>query len=163
MLTSVRDELTHSPFYYVLDAMANVIHTQTPALIKFRSALISAGFQVSGVHTNARAIKTNAPNSVIWDLMRCWHRLNPSKEGRLSPQSAAATILSKEPSTQADFSIRDDARTSSAPRFILNPAGWGPKTRAGKQPTSKAQMKRPNGVTKRDAERLTKKSKQDDQ
>ena len=30
------------------------------------------GYRVSISHTHANAIKTDAPNSVLWDIMRCW-------------------------------------------------------------------------------------------
>lgn len=36
------------------------------------SALLNAGYKVSGSHACAGSIKTNAPNSFIWDMMRAW-------------------------------------------------------------------------------------------
>ena len=37
-----------------------------------RSAIIEQGYRVSISHTHANAIKTDAPNSTLWDIMRCW-------------------------------------------------------------------------------------------
>lgn len=37
-----------------------------------RSALLNAGYKVSISHANPMSIKTNAPNDVIWDIIRAW-------------------------------------------------------------------------------------------
>ena len=44
-------------------------HTHTHTL---SSALLNEGFRVSTSHTNPLAVKTDAPHSVIWDIMREW-------------------------------------------------------------------------------------------
>jgi hypothetical protein len=36
--------------------------------------------RVSGSHANPQAIKTDAPPSVIWDIMRCWIKDHPVKQ-----------------------------------------------------------------------------------
>lgn len=38
----------------------------------FRSAVINAGYRISGTHVNPLGLKTDAPMDVIWDIMRCW-------------------------------------------------------------------------------------------
>lgn len=38
----------------------------------FRSALMNQGYRVSSSHTNPQAVKTDAPHSAIWDIMREW-------------------------------------------------------------------------------------------
>lgn len=40
-----------------------------------RSALLHAGYQVSLSHACKNTIKTDAPATVIWDIMRCWVRV----------------------------------------------------------------------------------------
>lgn len=71
------------------------------------------GYRVSISHTSANAVKTDAPNSVLWDIMRSWVKCvicvftmckyrhvcaqvkqNPVK---LKPNTPAAAILGKEP------------------------------------------------------------------
>ena len=37
-----------------------------------RSAILEQGYRVSISHTSANAVKTDAPNAVLWDIMRCW-------------------------------------------------------------------------------------------
>lgn len=40
--------------------------------------------RVSSTHANPLGIKTDAPSSVVWDVIRCWvaeHPVKPPKEG----------------------------------------------------------------------------------
>ena len=37
-----------------------------------RSALMNLGYRVSISHSRPTAVKTDAPHSVVWDVMRCW-------------------------------------------------------------------------------------------
>ncbi|KAF0886686.1 TRM1 dimethyltransferase, partial [Crocuta crocuta] len=100
-----------------------------------RSALLHAGFRVSLSHACKNAVKTDAPSSALWDIMRCWEKECPVKRERLSEASPAFRILSVEPRLQANFTVRDDANPSSRQRglkrFQANPeANWGPRPRA---------------------------------
>ncbi|OCT90479.1 hypothetical protein XELAEV_18019094mg [Xenopus laevis] len=113
----------------------SVIRCNTPSLLQFRSALLHAGHRVSLSHACKNALKTDAPPSVIWDIMRCWEKQNPVKRERLSETCPAFHILTKEPRIEANFDIRQDANPKSRKlglkRFQENPeANWGPKARA---------------------------------
>lgn len=46
----------------------------SPSLLVPRSALLHAGFRVSLSHACKNAVKTDAPSSALWDIMRCWVR-----------------------------------------------------------------------------------------
>ncbi|OWK12423.1 TRMT1 [Cervus elaphus hippelaphus] len=107
----------------------------SPSLLVPRSALLHAGFRVSLSHACKNAVKTDAPSSALWDIMRCWEKECPVKRERLSESSPAFRILSVEPRLQANFTIREDANPSSRQRglkrFQANPeANWGPRPRA---------------------------------
>ncbi|XP_069460404.1 tRNA (guanine(26)-N(2))-dimethyltransferase [Ambystoma mexicanum] len=135
MLSMVTEELCDVPLYYALDNLSGVIHCSTPSLLQFRSAILHAGYRVSLSHACKNAIKTDAPPTVIWDIMRCWEKNNPVKRERLSETSPAYFILSTEPRLQASFDVRDDAnpksRKQGLKRFQENPeANWGPRARA---------------------------------
>ncbi|KAL7989287.1 hypothetical protein Chor_011953 [Crotalus horridus] len=135
ILSMVMEELPDVPLYYTLDKLSKTIHSNSPSLLQFRSALLHAGHQVSLSHACKNAIKTDAPSSVLWDIMRCWEQLNPVKRERLSENSPAAHILSVEPKLQASFTVRADANPKSRKqrlrRFQMNPEPfWGPKARA---------------------------------
>ncbi|KAM9313070.1 tRNA (guanine(26)-N(2))-dimethyltransferase [Gastrophryne carolinensis] len=134
MLSMVTEELD-IPLYYTLDNLSSTIRCNTPGLLQFRSALLYAGYKVSLSHACQNAIKTDAPPSVVWDIMRCWEKQNPVKREKLSETSPAYHILSKEPGIQASFVVREDANPKSRKlglkRFQENPeANWGPKARA---------------------------------
>ncbi|CAN9510729.1 unnamed protein product [Ophioblennius macclurei] len=135
MLSMVTEELEDVPLYYTVDNLSSTIHCNTPPLLQFRSALLHAGHRVSLSHACKNAIKTDAPPAAIWDVMRCWEKMNPVKREKLSPTSPALKILSTEPSLQACFTVREDANPQSRKRHLTrfqeNPqAFWGPKARA---------------------------------
>jgi len=98
--------------------------------VKFKSAIISQNYRVSISHCEPNSIKTDAPMSVVWDILRCWHKLHPAKLEKQQPNSVCVKILSKEPSITADFTEREDAVSKvTVPRFFKIPGG-GPKPRA---------------------------------
>ncbi|XP_030052796.1 tRNA (guanine(26)-N(2))-dimethyltransferase isoform X2 [Microcaecilia unicolor] len=135
VLSMVLEELPDVPLYYTLDNLGRVLHCINPSLLQFRSAILHAGHRVSLSHACKSAIKTDAPPSVIWDIMRSWEKKNPVKKERLSASSPAFHILSTEPRLQACFEVREDAnpksRKQGLKRFQQNPeANWGPKARA---------------------------------
>uniref|UniRef100_A0A8C1PDT3 tRNA (guanine(26)-N(2))-dimethyltransferase n=1 Tax=Cyprinus carpio TaxID=7962 RepID=A0A8C1PDT3_CYPCA len=113
----------------------STVHCNTPSMLQFRSALLHAGYRVSLSHACKNAVKSDAPAEVLWDIIRCWEKSNPVKRERLSETSPAHRILSKEPTLQACFEIREDANPQSRKRHLTrfqeNPqANWGPKARA---------------------------------
>ncbi|KAM8765473.1 tRNA (guanine(26)-N(2))-dimethyltransferase [Rhynchonycteris naso] len=135
VLSVITEELLDVPLYYTLDQLSSTIHCSTPSLLQLRSALLHAGFRVSLSHACKNAVKTDAPASALWDIMRCWEKKCPVKRERLSETSPAFRILNVEPRLQANFTIRDDANPSSRQRglkrFQANPeANWGPRPRA---------------------------------
>ncbi|KAL4648548.1 tRNA (guanine(26)-N(2))-dimethyltransferase [Arapaima gigas] len=135
MLSMVTEELEDVPLYYTLDGLSSTVHCNTPSLLQFRSAVLHAGYRVSLSHACKNTVKTDAPPSVIWDIMRGWEKKNPVKREKLSETSPAFRILSKEPILQACFTVREDANPQSRRRQLVrfqeNPhANWGPKARA---------------------------------
>lgn len=72
LLTAVSEELPDVPLYYTLPSLCETVHCSSPKMDDFRSALVNAGYRVSAFHKEADAIKTDAPNNVVWDIIRCW-------------------------------------------------------------------------------------------
>lgn len=133
LLTVVSEEVPDAPLYHVLDSVCSTLHCDTPSMLALRSAILDQGYRVSLSHANPKAIKTDAPQSVFWDIMRCWVKKCTVKTP--SPTSPAAALLATEPKLQACFDIRKDANPPSRllklSRFPENPeANWGPKPRA---------------------------------
>lgn len=133
MLTVISEELD-MPFSYSLSHLAQAIHSTNVSLLTFTSALLHGNYRVSLTHTAANCIKTDAPPSVLWDIMRCWVKLHPVAAKRLEADPVIARILGKEPEFQANFSLHPLAdppsRKIKLVRFQENPPDWGPKARA---------------------------------
>ncbi len=63
--------------------------------------------------------------------MRCWATKTNAKAAE---NSIAASIRQKLPSFEADFNLNELAVVDrTVPRFVPNPANWGPGSRAGNQ------------------------------
>lgn len=50
---------------------------RTPNLRQVMGALEAAGYRTSGMHKEPLAVKTDAPDAAVWDVLRCWARDNP--------------------------------------------------------------------------------------
>lgn len=133
VLAVVGEELPDAPLYYTLDRLCSVMHSECIPMMQFRSALLNAGYRVSFSHANRMSIKTDAPASVLWDIMRHWVKLHPVRKDRL--MGAAAALLSREPTNEINMELRSDAnpksREKGLSRFQENPQRfWGPGTKA---------------------------------
>jgi tRNA (guanine26-N2/guanine27-N2)-dimethyltransferase len=143
-LSVISEELPDSPLYWTAPAMCNKVHCSTMSLLQVRSAILNAGYKVSGSHANKDALKTDAPAEFMWDVIRSWCKLNPvSRKNENSPGFA---LLSREIKTEANFEQHKDANPPSrflgVKRFQENPLpNWGPKSRAKKP---QLPPKRPN-------------------
>ncbi|XP_076546981.1 tRNA (guanine(26)-N(2))-dimethyltransferase [Osmia lignaria lignaria] len=134
ILNVVREELD-VPLYYTIDRLMSIVKCITPPMLVFRSALLNAGFNVSYSHACKTSIKTDAPNSVIWDIVRAWEKRNPVTPNRLPDNSPGKWILKKPIDTDVSFEYHPLAnpvsRQNKLTRFQQNPiVNWGPGTRA---------------------------------
>ncbi|KAH6830312.1 hypothetical protein C2S53_007478 [Perilla frutescens var. hirtella] len=140
VLTTISEELPDVPLFLSLHNLCATLKCTSPSAVIFRSAVINAGYQISGSHVNPLGLKTDAPMDVIWDIMRCWVKNHPVKPQ--PPDQAGSVILAKEPVLQANFARAvaslSKAQAKKVARFLPNPERhWGPKVRAGRQITSK--------------------------
>eukprot|EP00804_Cyclotella_cryptica_P002064 CCRYP_017835-RB/>CCRYP_017835-RB protein AED:0.01 eAED:0.01 QI:409/1/0.88/1/0.37/0.33/9/7259/738 len=150
LLVSVSEELPDVPLYHTLTALCSAVNSCTIPMLSFRAALVNAGYRVSAYHKEPQAVKTDAPNHVVWDVVRAWckdHPPNKRKESKRhkkgdepgsnappnQPQFDIATkILAKEMKTAVDFTIpKGFGEKRKARRYAVNPeAHWGPKKAA---------------------------------
>ncbi|ETW01211.1 N2,N2-dimethylguanosine tRNA methyltransferase [Aphanomyces invadans] len=133
LLTSVSEEVVDAPLYYTLPGLSKTLHCQQPRMDQVQVALMNAGYKVSQSHKVPEAIKTTAPNHVVWDIMRSWVKKHPiHKKRENDDHDIGMNILAKEPAFDAQFSgKRPSAEKEKALRFPKNPeANWGPKSRA---------------------------------
>ncbi|KAI3452186.1 hypothetical protein Pfo_008851 [Paulownia fortunei] len=140
VLTTISEELPDVPLFLSLHNLCATLKCTSPSAVIFRSAVINAGYRISGSHVNPLGLKTDAPMDVIWDIMRCWVKNHPVKAQ--PPDQAGSVILAKEPVLQANFARAvaslSKAQAKKVARFLPNPERyWGPKVRAGRQITSK--------------------------
>ncbi|KAF8407838.1 hypothetical protein HHK36_006974 [Tetracentron sinense] len=140
VLTTISEELPDVPLFVSLHSICATLKCTSPSSVIFRSAVINAGYRISGTHVNPLGLKSDAPMNIIWDIMRCWVKNHPIKAQ--PPEQSGSVILAKEPVLQANFARAiaslSKAQAKKVARFLPNPERhWGPKLRAGRQITSK--------------------------
>ncbi|KAI8959982.1 N2,N2-dimethylguanosine tRNA methyltransferase [Daldinia sp. FL1419] len=82
------------PFYFHPSKLAGTLHCMSPDEDSFRGALRSLGYEVTRSHCKGGSIKTNAPWSVIWHIMREWVREKaPVRVDRIKENTPAYTLL----------------------------------------------------------------------
>ncbi|KAJ6823668.1 putative tRNA (guanine(26)-N(2))-dimethyltransferase 2 isoform X1 [Iris pallida] len=140
VLTTISEELHDVPLFLSLHSLCATLKCTSPSAVIFRSAVLNAGYRISGCHVDPLGLKTDAPMDVIWDIMRCWVKNHPVKVQ--PPDQSGPAILSREPTLQANFARAgaslSNAQVKKVPRFLPNPERhWGPKVRAGRKITSK--------------------------
>ncbi|OLY85227.1 tRNA (guanine(26)-N(2))-dimethyltransferase [Smittium mucronatum] len=121
------------PFHYTLSELCSAVKATCPPILKITSAILNLGFKVSTAHSCMSSLKTNAPNEIIWDIMRAYVN-SIGKSAKIVENSVPYHILSVPPRSDIDFSIHPEANPDSRKiklvRFQLNPEkNWGPKSR----------------------------------
>lgn len=94
---------------------------------------MGSGYRVSLSHCAPNSVKTDAPQSLIWDIIRTWVQTHPVNAHRLKVSDAARIILSKQITSKIIF----DKNVSIIPnslrglvRYQQNPTScWGPGTK----------------------------------
>lgn len=71
-LVGCLQEMIDVPLYVSLHSMSATLKCTPPSATLFRSAVVNAGYHISGSHANPLGLKTDAPMEVLWDIMRCW-------------------------------------------------------------------------------------------
>lgn len=130
------EELQDVPLYYELPRLTNIVKLSSEKLTVYTSAILNAGYRFSLSHANKAGLKTTAPLSFLWDIMRLQGQKNSKGPlGNLSESSPGYKIMSKAPTSEISFELHPDAnpksREDSLKRFQINPeANWGPKARS---------------------------------
>jgi tRNA (guanine26-N2/guanine27-N2)-dimethyltransferase len=87
-------EIDPYPFYFTPSALAKVLHCQAPPEADLKGALRHAGYKATRSHAKPGVIRTDAPWSFIWDMMREWLRQKaPVKSGAIKPNTAGWGIM----------------------------------------------------------------------
>lgn len=87
-------EIEPYPFFFMTTQLSKTVHCATPSEDALRGALRGLGYRVTRSHCKPGSIKTDAPWSVLWDVIREWIRQkSPIKEANVKPGSAGYRIL----------------------------------------------------------------------
>ena len=81
LLTVVSEELPDVPLFYTLSNICKTLSCPSPPIDLVRAALINGGYRVSSYHKEPEAIKTDAPNDILWDIFRFWHKRCQANDG----------------------------------------------------------------------------------
>ncbi|KAI1107753.1 TRM-domain-containing protein [Jackrogersella minutella] len=82
------------PFFFHPTGLARIVHCVCPDEDSFRGALRHLGYHVTRSHCKRGSLKTNAPWSVIWHIMREWIRQNhPVHVENIKENTPAYTLL----------------------------------------------------------------------
>ncbi|KAL5335668.1 N2,N2-dimethylguanosine tRNA methyltransferase [Aspergillus crustosus] len=97
------------PFYFSLPSLSKAVQTTTVPYDAFRGALLHLGYRCTRSHTKPNTVRTDAPWTVIWEIMREWARqTKPSHEPSLRPGTVAAGIMARS---------RDKKKQNNDPRL----------------------------------------------
>ena len=140
------------PFYFIPSVLSKVIHCITPDENAIRGALRHAGYRVTRSHTKAGTIKTDAPWSFIWEVMREWARQKaPVREGAVREGTPGFKVmgLDKKKKSESEDAGNGDGEGNARlnivfdealgketdkrklVRYQVNPReNWGPMNRA---------------------------------
>jgi len=134
MLTVASEELP-VPFYFTPAKIAGHFRCEVPPLAEASSALLNAGYAVSRSHALGGSLKTDAPRSFIFDMMREWIKMHPVKMENITAGQIARTLLEKPQQAEVNFQKHAGVVSRSSEiklvRYQVNPtANWGPKPRA---------------------------------
>jgi tRNA (guanine26-N2/guanine27-N2)-dimethyltransferase len=92
--TSDEQEL-EDPFYLTANKMFGTIHASSAPTTKVLSALLNGGYKVSRSHAAPGSIKTNAPCSFIYDIVREHVKENPVRMDKIPEKSPSRYALLK--------------------------------------------------------------------
>ncbi|KAI0172279.1 dimethylguanosine tRNA methyltransferase [Hypoxylon sp. FL1284] len=139
------------PFFFHPSSLAGSVHCISPDEDSFRGALRHLGYRVTRSHCKPGSIKTDAPWSVIWHVMREWVRqkapVNLSRIGELSPAYNLLRLGKKDEAAEEntedavgkmevvfDKKLGRDTSKPGLIRYQTNPReNWGPLSRASKR------------------------------
>jgi len=131
--------LADSPFFHVPSLLSKTVRCEAPPNAGLRGALIALGYKVARSHCKPNSIKTNAPHSVVWQVMKRWveQQAGPRKENALKEGTAGFNIIQKPLDESLNIVFdkelgKEEDKANGVVRYQVNPtANWGPMARAG--------------------------------
>ena len=113
------EQIDDTPFFVIPSALAKVIHAQAPSEAAFKGALRHAGYKATRSHCKPGSIKTEAPWTAIWEIMREWVRQKcPIKEGSVKENMPGWKILQGIREPEKDAGEKDAEGTVGSPQIV---------------------------------------------
>lgn len=113
------------PFFFLPSALSRVLHCVSPSDAAIRGALRGLGYRTTRSHTKAGSICTDAPWSVIWEVMREWVRqMSPIKEGVLKKGMAGWAIIKKDRANMSLIHAKEELRQALENDNVTDVAGF---------------------------------------
>mmetsp|Transcript_28227 Transcript_28227/g.66807 ORF Transcript_28227/g.66807 Transcript_28227/m.66807 type:complete len:582 (+) Transcript_28227:104-1849(+) len=157
LLTAISEEHADLALFYKLPQLCRGLKLAPVPLKQFRGTLRDLGYRVSHFHREPEAVKTDAPNAVVYDLLRIWAEEHPPKSCPLpellrkeltlkrpiawhseeeAPKGKAARVQS---SPEASSASKSQARGGAAPAPpSAGAAGAGIEAPAATEPAATA-------------------------
>ena len=99
------------PFFIIPSVLSKVVHCTAPSDAAFRGALIRLGYRATHSHCKPGSIRTDAPWSTIWEVMREWIRQKaPVKEGSVKPGMPGWRIMQNDRSKFPLLSLKEELK-----------------------------------------------------
>eukprot|EP00746_Dinoflagellata_sp_MGD_P164857 gnl/MRDRNA2_/MRDRNA2_93774_c0_seq1.p1 gnl/MRDRNA2_/MRDRNA2_93774_c0~~gnl/MRDRNA2_/MRDRNA2_93774_c0_seq1.p1 ORF type:complete len:545 (-),score=122.60 gnl/MRDRNA2_/MRDRNA2_93774_c0_seq1:103-1737(-) len=128
LFTAISEEHAEIPLHYKVSSLCRGLKLAPIPLKLFKGTLINLGYKASHFHREPEAIKTDAPNEVVFDLMRVWAEEHPPKN-KPCPAIFEKAVSLKRPVEW--HCSEDEPQVKKVAKFLPNPeANWGPKPRA---------------------------------
>jgi tRNA (guanine26-N2/guanine27-N2)-dimethyltransferase len=83
------------PFYLTANKIFGTIHASSAPTTKVLSALLNGGYKISRSHASPGSIKTNAPCSFMYDIVREHVKENPVRMDKIPEKSPSRYALLK--------------------------------------------------------------------
>ncbi|KAK6543374.1 RNA methyltransferase tRNA(m5U54)methyltransferase [Orbilia ellipsospora] len=127
--------------FFMPTQVSRVLHCEAPSVPAIRGALLGLGYHVTKSHCRGGSIKTNAPWSVVWRVMRAWLKVKPIKEGTLKEGMAGYHLLLRAADDNDLEDVvfdeglgREREKAKGEVMYQINPnAYWGPMAKANKK------------------------------
>ena len=131
---------TSHPFFFFPSALSRVLHCISPSDAIIRGALLGLGYRATRSHAKAGSVCTDAPWSVIWEVMREWVRQKrPIKEGVLKKGMAGWEIMNKDRRNAKLLDAKMELRQALESDGIADVAGLKKEVEAALYRLSKAE------------------------
>ena len=136
------ETIDQHPFFFIPSAISKVIHCSAPPEAAVKGALRHAGYRATRSHCKPGSIKTDAPWTAIWEVMREWVRQRqPIKEGALKEGLAGWNIVQaarKDEGVQNGDAPGADAKQADSPDIVTEKEVSAP---ASEPPTDPKRIK----------------------